>query len=203
MKDRVGEIHNKLSIVAFDRRELKNSKWRYFWNCRCECGNIIVTEYSNLSQNHTKSCGCIKVKHGNSIPGKISSEYRTWNMMLQRCLNSNNDSYFKYGAVGITVCEEWLKFDNFLKDMGIKPTKNHSIDRIDGSKGYYKENCRWATVIEQNNNLKSNIKVTNIITNEEFKTIASAARSIGVSPDVLYRKLIRNSINDSNFKLMN
>lgn len=122
--------------------------------------------------------------------------------MLQRCLNPKNSNYYKYGKVGITVCTEWLTFSSFLKDMGNKPSKEYSIDRIDGTKGYYKENCKWSTILEQNNNLKSNRKVINIKTSEEYNSIAQAARSINITPDSLYRKLIKNINNDTDFKII-
>lgn len=79
---------------------------------------------------------------------------------MDRCYVKSSSTYAKYGAVGISVCDEWHNFENFYRDMGNKPTKEHSIDRIDGSKGYSPDNCRWATNDEQANNQKSNRKVT-------------------------------------------
>ena len=82
--------------------------------------------------------------------------YSSWRSMKKRCLNINHDQYPRYGAKGIMVCDEWLQFKNFLKDMGERPSKNHTLDRIDNSKGYFKSNCRWVTVKEQNRNRTSN-----------------------------------------------
>lgn len=90
-------------------------------------------------------------KHGmvNSI------EYSSWSGMISRCKNKNSTSYEKYGGSGIQVCERWLKsFSNFYEDMGERPGLQYSIDRIDGSKGYYKENCRWADYHTQSVNTK-------------------------------------------------
>jgi hypothetical protein len=202
MKDKTGETYNRLTIIGFDKLVVKNNKYRYFWNCKCECGIIKAVVYDNLINGHTKSCGCFKTKHGYSSFGKVSSEYRTWNAMLQRCTNPKNTNYYKYGKIGITVCNEWLSFSSFIKDMGNKPGKGYSIDRIDGTKGYYKENCRWATTLQQNNNLKSNRQVINTLTNQKFNSIAEAARSINITPDNLYRKLIKNINNDTNFKII-
>jgi hypothetical protein len=86
-------------------------------------------------------------------PGEYgSSEYYSWAMMKQRCLNPKYTHYSYYGGRGISVCARWLKFKNFIEDMGIKPTKEHSIDRIDNDGNYEPGNCRWSTKLEQINN---------------------------------------------------
>lgn len=83
--------------------------------------------------------------------------YATWEAMIQRCCNPNNTNYEKYGEIGITVCPEWKDFINFYKDMGDRP-EGLSLDRKDNTKGYYKENCRWATQQEQSFNSSLNVR---------------------------------------------
>lgn len=100
--------------------------------------------------DNTKLKYMTKIKHGHSFK-KLSPTYKTWLGMKQRCLNSNHTAYKYYGAKGKSVCDRWLKFENFLEDMGERP-KEKTLDRIDSRLGYFKENCRWATFVEQQAN---------------------------------------------------
>jgi len=137
------------------------------WLCKCDCGNEKVIRGNALRTGNTKSCGCLLIKvnkeihktHGN----RYSLEWNIWNGMRQRCYNKKNKSYKNYGGRGIAVCDSWNNrdgFKNFLKDMGFKPTKTHSLDRIDNNGNYCPENCRWATVEEQSCNKRNTIIIT-------------------------------------------
>jgi hypothetical protein len=90
----------------------------------------------------------------------LTPEYRNWAGMKSRCYNTRSPGYDLYGGRGIEVCVRWHEFINFFADMGQRPTPGHSIDRIDGSKGYSPSNCRWATDAEQARNTTRNVKAT-------------------------------------------
>jgi len=141
--DLKGQSFGRLMAIKMVARSKRGD---VMWECVCDCGNTVVINGFYLRNGDTKSCGCIN--HGMSN----SPEYETWGQMLGRCNNKNNEHYPNYGGRGITVCEQWYKFDNFFKDMGNRPSLNYSIDRIDNDKGYFKSNCRWGTATEQARN---------------------------------------------------
>jgi len=93
--------------------------------------------------------------HGHGGKNK-SKTYKSWDHMIQRCKNKNTANYHNYGGRGITVCERWLKFENFLEDMGEKPSPNHQIDRVNNDGNYCPENCKWSTKGEQIRNTRRN-----------------------------------------------
>lgn len=106
------------------------------------------------------------IKHGHTVRSlkkddkrTMTSEYRAWVAMKNRCLNSNQARFKDYGGRGIKVCARWLGkngFKNFLSDMGPKPSPEHSMDRKKTDRNYTKSNCRWATKVQQARNARSN-----------------------------------------------
>lgn len=122
---------------------------------RCGCGRECVRVVSGKSQ----SCGCERrsnLRHGYARKGVLRPEWQAWNHMIQRCTNPNDKHWKDYGQRGITVCEEWsMSFDAFIRDMGDKPSPEHSLDRIDANSGYCKSNCRWADRKTQSQNRRS------------------------------------------------
>lgn len=157
MIDLTGKIFTYLTVI----KKVNDIRGSSYWECRCKCGNIRNVKTSHLTSGGTKSCGCYgkerATKHGQAS-GKRSPEYNIWASMLARCENPNNKKYYLYGERGICVSQSWHSFVNFFADMGERPSNKHSIDRYPNKDGNYElGNCRWATISEQNRNLRSNV----------------------------------------------
>jgi hypothetical protein len=161
----IGEKYNQLTIIELVRTEKKNRSYTKIVKCLCSCGNMVERRLPNLKSGCTKSCGCYNkkltiernTKHNQAGRKTRTREYITWMNMIQRTTNPNNPKYPLYGGINIGVCDEWRKFENFLKDMGKRPI-GKSLERNDNKKGYYKENCSWATPKEQANNRGNKIR---------------------------------------------
>jgi len=167
--------------------------------CRCSCGTERIVTGRSLRRGKSNSCGCLRnerikqyatnnIKHGYSITGRISRIYRIWLNINTRCNNPHSPAYKNYGFRGIKVCIYWRTFKNFLADMGDPPTQKHSIDRIDNNKGYYKNNCRWATPKEQANNTKSNHIVEY---KGQSKTLSQWADFFKINYKLLYDRITK------------
>jgi hypothetical protein len=159
---KAGDRYGRLTIIK--GVETKNGN-RYF-ECLCDCGNVAIERLHHLTKGITKSCGCYRkiINKNRKIHGHSNSTptYNSWAMMKQRCYNSNRKDYYNYGGAGITVCERWRNsFENFLSDMGERPIGT-TLDRYPNQSGIYEpDNCRWATIKEQNNNKRQRGHKTN------------------------------------------
>jgi hypothetical protein len=124
------------------------------WLCVCSCGNTHAARTADLTRGHIRSCGCLRgERHGHTRGYGCTPEYRSWQAMKERCAYEKHSHFKHYGGRGIKVCDRWLNsYEAFLADMGKKPTRRHSIDRIDVNGNYEPGNCRWATALEQVHN---------------------------------------------------
>ncbi len=173
-----------------------------YWEYRCDCGTVGQTSSTNMKKK--KSCGCLHSKwlsekqttHGYTRDNiDRRSEYTIWDSLKRRCRNPTNSAYKWYGGRGINVCDRWLNgdgkitgFECFLEDMGSRPSKYHSIDRINVNGDYEPGNCRWATYIEQNRNRRSNHKV---LWGEEEITLQEACDRAGLADVTVHARLRR------------
>jgi hypothetical protein len=152
-----GEKFNYWTLIEFTGWIRTTQRWK----CMCKCG---VTRdgisMNDLRTGKSKSCGCIMLETHFTHGMANTSEYKIWAGMIQRCTNPLNDAYKNYGTRGITVCDRWLNsFENFYADMGRRPSKEMTIDRIDNDKGYYPDNCKWSDKFEQNQNKRETLFV--------------------------------------------
>lgn len=149
-EDRIGQVFGRLTIESVYKENR-----RPFAKCICSCGKVLHSRIDALQSGLTVSCGCYMkeiVSETHTTHGKSSTRtYKIWDGMKARCDNVNSVAYPEYGGSGIIYQPSWGSFENFLNDMGECPPKM-SLDRIDGTKGYFKENCRWATYSVQARN---------------------------------------------------
>ena len=181
--------YGRLVVLDTDAGRNAHSGGRLF-RCLCDCGNVRIVRADRLRSGRTKSCGCYsrdcRTIHGHGVPGARSLTYMSWNAMIRRCCNPKYTDYNRYGGAGITICERWRTFANFLADMGPRP-EGTSLDRYPDRAGNYEPgNCRWATRREQGNNTSSNVRYSHGGLN---LTIAELAREVGLSYDILQRRL--------------
>jgi hypothetical protein len=151
-KDLLGRKFGRWTVISFAGKRRISGDSRRFWKCRCDCGKEGELLSAALLSGKTLSCGCLKTERAITHGMTNTKTYRAWCSMMQRCYNQKNVRYGRYGGRGIVVCEEWGDFRNFYKDMGDKPSPDHSIDRINNDGNYEPGNCRWATRSEQQRN---------------------------------------------------
>ena len=183
MEVNVGDKFGKLTIQEITEFKRGSTLIGHRCRCLCDCGSEILTSLSSIvrKDNYGKrSCGeCEPIthpQHGHVIGNIKSPTYTVWQGMKARCTNPNNEEYMNYGGRGIKFCTRWEKFENFLEDMGERPS-DMQLDRIDNEGPYCKENCRWATRKEQARNKRTNRKVK---LGDEERTISELAEMSGI-----------------------
>ena len=151
---KVGERYGMLKVLKSSAR---TNSGRLQFECLCDCGNTTIAESSNIERGRTSSCGCYRTQSRYRHNMVNSSEYQSWCALRVRCYNKKSDHYKDYGGRGIKVCDSWLEsFNNFFDDMGYKPNRRYSIDRINNDGDYTPSNCRWAKKKIQARNKRNN-----------------------------------------------
>ena len=159
---------------------------------RCACGTEKAVNPYHVRTGASASCGCLRKEvvadHRRTHGMSATREYRIWWHMKERCSNPNMRGSQYWLGSGVTVCDEWVNsFDTFLSDMGPCPKDKYSIDRIDKNGSYGPGNCRWATVLEQTNNLRNNIMIDD---GDEELTLSQMARKHDLKYGTLYKRFV-------------
>lgn len=181
-KDITGNKYGMLTVV--ERVDI--GKPRAWWRCKCDCGNETITSSDMLKRGNTRSCGCLHEinryrRHGNGGRKNRTRLYKTWSGMIQRTTNPNDKYFSNYGGRGIGICDEWRKdfvaFKEWADQNGY--ADDLFIDRIDNDGGYSPDNCRFVTRLQQQNNLRCNVRY--MMSNGEILTNTEIANILNVS----------------------
>lgn len=192
--DLTGQKFGRLTVIERAENKHNNSAWL----CKCECGALCVVQSCSLRSGRTKSCGCFQKEqitkileiHGQA-KGNHTRLYNIYHGIKKRCYKKDEKSFNRYGGKGITMCNEWLNdFQSFYDwAMSNGYADNLTIDRIDNSKGYFPDNCRWVTYKVQNNNTSRNHLITY---NGKTQTMAQWAFEMGINYDTLRARINRS-----------
>lgn len=196
--------HSRVKVEMIGRRfgrlvvlfecPARNVRGHILYVCQCDCGVSKEILGASLRSGRTTSCGCVHrdavVKHG--LDG--TPIHRVWLSMRSRCSDQNAPHYFRYGGRGISVCQRWSEFSNFLEDMGDRP-EGMSLDRIDTNGNYEPSNCRWADAKTQANNRRNNIRVR---IGDRVVGIGEFALASGLTESGARKRIERRYKKDSN-----
>ena len=186
--DLTGQRFSYWLVVARAGAVKTSNGSKALWLCRCECGTEKVITTTALRTKNTVSCGCKRGSHHHLVNYKVSPTYSSWRSMMCRCLQPSNPAFAHYQKRGISICDRWRAFENFLTDMGKRPI-NTTLDRIDNNGNYEPGNARWATKRQQANNRITNVILTYQGTNY---TLIELSRHTGVSKELLRSRLVRH-----------
>lgn len=187
--DSKGAKYGKLTIIKTYYKEMKNRE-RKFALCKCDCGNITEVRFDCLTNNNTQSCGCMNTidrEKPNSI--RKHKLYRVYYSVKERCYNERNKAYKYYGGRGIKMCDEWLKYENFLSwALTHRYEEGLQLDRIDCNGNYEPNNCRWVDSSTNNYNKRNNILV---LYKDGWRTIQYISDKENISWNTAYYKYVR------------
>ena len=200
-KDLTGQKFNKLTVLKlnhiekFFRNNRKRFENKYFWLCKCECGNEKVIEGKSIRNGATKSCGCSKKENMKIIASKNFKHglkntrlYRIWQCMKARCYIKNTENYCYYGGRGIIVCDEWKNDFKIFHEWAVNNgyQEDLTIDRIDNNGNYEPLNCRWITAKMQSNNKRNN---ANLTYQGKTKTAMEWSEIVGISENTILARI--------------
>ena len=188
-QDLSGQKFNCLAVIEHAGR---NHAGKHIYLCKCDCGKTVILRGEDVKSGNTKSCGCLRrqmtidknYKHGYAH----TPMYNVWLGIKERCLNPNNSSYKNYGGRGITICDDWMDYKNFHRDMAPTYKTGLTLERIDNEKGYCEDNCIWADRNVQGNNKRNNHFIR---FKGEVGTISQMARKYDLHPSIVQGRLYK------------
>lgn len=183
-----GEQFGRLTVIRFAFKRRGHT----FYLCQCVCSRPIEVRKDALLEGRTTSCGCLKreqigeLNRTHGMSGK-TPEHQAWAHMVRRCHTPTTRGYGHYGGRGIKVCDRWrYSFANFLADMGLRPSPDHSLDRIDNDGDYEPGNCRWTLITIQANNTRRNRRLEY---GGKSLTVGEWTRELGYPREVIRRRI--------------
>ncbi len=180
-EDLTGRKFGRLRVVSCAGQAKKCDNYR--WECHCDCGEVVIVKAANLKNRYSRSCGCSQRKH----MATNTPEYQAWQGMKNRCHNPNDASFSRYGGRGIKVCDQWRNdFKAFLRNVGPRPSRQHSLDRINNDGNYEPGNVRWALADRQARNRSNNVLVTH---DGETLTAVEWAERLGIPASTFRKRL--------------
>ncbi|MGO5267407.1 hypothetical protein ACTQ1D_01835 [Parafannyhessea umbonata] len=192
MSDLEGKRFGRLTAI----RCVGRNKWRdSIWECSCDCGNVTTVSEGHLKDGHTTSCGCFAreersrraTRHGLLRGGKKPRTFIIWNDMKARCFNPRSVSYPRYGARGISVCDEWLDYETFNEwAMAHGYADGLELDRIDNDGPYCPSNCRWVT---RSRNQRNTSRTHMVTISGKTKCVSDWISELGISKSTFYQHL--------------
>lgn len=196
IKDLTGFIFGRLTVIGYSHKQIvARKKFEHYWVVSCSCGTTTKMRGRSLV-NRNRSCGCLRKENAT----KANTKHGLWHNrmywilrdIIRRCHNSNDKAYKYYGGRGISVCDRWRFGENdksgiecFVQDMNERPSKNHTVERIDNNKGYSLDNCKWATMKEQGANKRSNVIIT---FNNKTQSLLEWAKELNLRPGLLHNR---------------
>lgn len=201
LSDLLGKKIGRLTVERYNGvRITKGGARKTRWLCKCDCGKFTTCDTQSLRESRTRSCGClardIRERINKTHGMTRTKEYRAWLHAKDRCYRPNDPRYKTYGALGITMCDEWRnEFARFFADMGKSPAGS-TLERINNNEGYKPGNCTWASRLQQANNKRTN---SFVVVGGKRMTLAECARRHQVKYKSLHHfyHTRRNSICDA------
>ena len=183
----IGQKFGRLTVLSFSH----SKKYNKYYLCKCTCGNTKIILKGSLLSGKTLSCGCFQKEQAskaNTLPGDHSRLHAILSGMISRCEDPNSNRFYRYGARGITVCNDWKNdpesFCLWALSNGYAP--GLTIDRIDNNKGYSPDNCRWVTAFEQSRNTSKNVLITY---KGKTQILKDWARELGIKNTTLHNRI--------------